>query len=85
MNKTLYMTKYNGYMKTNMTENNIVAQKIWKVYVKVRGERELCTNAMEYETKEKAEIAAIDLQRRWILVDSYELRQEDHKENSLLE
>ena len=54
----------------------------YKVFVKVYGESSYNTNMMAFATTEEAEAWARDLARRWVLVDTWEVRESDEPVNS---
>ena len=47
----------------------------WKVWVQTFGDPKYYTNAMEYDTEEKATDAGADLASRWLLVEKFEIRE----------
>lgn len=54
---------------------------IFKVYVHTYSDPKgsFATNAMEYQTREKAEEAADELASRWMAVESWEVREEESR------
>jgi len=55
---------------------------MYKVWVKTVGDEKLYTNAMEYDTAEKADDAARDLMSRWYAVEKWEIHEKGIDPNS---